>query len=304
MKNVATRRNIAKALLLLAAGIVFAASCIQQQPKLAVTITSSEVPPPLEVKASDKTFGTFSHKIPEHKKFECASCHRREGRSLDMDFAGHDSCVGCHLNQFTDTELMDQKKIMCAICHTASPPAMIEFPKKFKEGFNMKFDHGDHDGGAGRPPEGCASCHRSAGPGKTIPIGFQAHNNCYSCHTANSTIGSSCSTCHALGGYNRTLPSEYNFRYIFRHDDHGPRQGVSCNECHKVSPGAPQGRQVSGIAIKQHFSTGNCAQCHNGSRAFSGNNPFAVTTCSRCHKDRVNILPPGTVGDSEEAPAQ
>ena len=297
MKNVASPRNIIKALLVLTAAIVFVASCMQQQPRLAVTITSSEPPPLNTADISDKKFETFDHKIPKHKEFECASCHRREGRSVNMEFPAHDSCIGCHLNQFVDQELADKSKTMCSICHTAAPPAMINFPTKFKEGFNMKFDHGDHDSGAGKPAEGCASCHRSAGSGKTIPIGFEAHNNCYSCHTAESTIGSSCSTCHAIAPYRRTLPSQYNFRYIFRHDDHGPAQGVSCNECHNVNAGAPQGRQISSIAIKQHFSSSNCASCHNGRRAFPGNNMFAVQTCARCHKDFVTALPPGTVPD-------
>jgi len=296
MKLVSNTRNVTKLIVLLAAIIAFASACLKQADRLPVAITSSEPPPALAIPASLKLFEKFSHKIKEHEKFECASCHRREGRSLDMEFAGHDSCVGCHLSQWTDPEMMEKGKIFCGICHTAAPPDMLEFPKKFKEGFNMKFDHGDHDSGAGRPGDGCASCHRPAGPGKTIPSGFQAHNNCYGCHTAESKIGS-CSVCHALAPYNRTLPSEYNFRYIFRHGDHN---SASCNECHKVSNGAPQGRQVSSIAIKQHFSSGNCAQCHNGRRAFSGNDPTNVASCSRCHKDFVAILPPGTVPDEPE----
>jgi len=292
MKPAFNCTTVTKATLALAAAALFIASCMQQQPKLAVTVTSSEPPPPITVEASDKKFETFDHKIPEHKEFECASCHRREGRSLNMEFPAHDSCIGCHLSQFVDPELKEKDKAMCAICHTPTPPDTLKFPTRFKEGFNMKFDHGDHDNGAGLPPEGCAACHRSTGAGKTIPIGFQAHNNCYSCHTADAEIGSSCSTCHAIAPYRRTLPSQYNFRYIFRHDDHS---GSSCNACHNVNPGAPQGRQVSSIEIKQHFSSGNCASCHNGRTAFPGNDQFAVQTCARCHKDRVTSLPPGTI---------
>ncbi len=275
-----------------AALIIFAASCLQQQPKLAVVVTSSEAPDPLPVKASTKEFEDFSHKIPEHKQFECASCHRRQGKSLDMDFAGHDSCVGCHLNQFTDIEVVDKKNSMCAICHTEQPPAMLEFPKRFKEGFNVKFDHGDHDNGEGRPPEGCASCHKSAGPGKSIPITFQAHSNCYACHTAESKIGS-CSTCHELGGYSRTPQSRYVFKAVFSHGDHA---GNACNECHSVRPGAPQGRQVTNIEANQHNcgSVNNCATCHNGSRAFSGDDVLNMASCLRCHTGSGFSLLPGS----------
>jgi c(7)-type cytochrome triheme protein len=304
MGNPAAQTNFAKAFLVTAGVIAFAASCLQQSPKLAVTLTSAEPAEPVAVSLSEKKFEAFSHKIKEHQQFQCTTCHQREGRSLDMDYAGHESCVGCHLNQFVDKELMDKSKTMCAICHAAKIPDMNKFPTRFKEGWNMKFDHADHDNGAGRPPEGCASCHRSSGPGKTILSGFDSHANCYTCHTADSKIGSSCSTCHELAPYNRTLQSEYNFRYIFRHDDHGPAQGVRCDECHKITAGAPTGRQVSNIAIRQHLTPpgSNCAQCHNGRRAFTGNNPFNVASCALCHKDRVIKLPAGTV--QEAAPKE
>lgn len=289
MRDVNSSRNVTKAVLIACALIIFVASCMQQQPRLAVTITSSEAPDPLPVKASTKDFEAFSHKIPEHKQFECSSCHRREGKSLDMDFAGHDSCVGCHLNQFTDIEVVDKAKSMCSICHTSVPPAMLEFPKKFKESFNVKFDHGDHDSGAGRPPEGCASCHRPAGPGRSIPISFQAHANCYTCHTAESKIGS-CNTCHAVGPYSRTPQSRYVFNAVFSHGDHS---GVGCADCHSVRAGAPQGRQVSNIEPNQHGcgSVNNCATCHNGSRAFSGDDPLNMASCVRCHGSSFNLLP-------------
>lgn len=273
-----------------AALIVFAASCIQQAERLPVMITASETPVPVPERVSNKTFEAFSHLVAEHKQFECSSCHRREGSSLEMEFAGHDSCIGCHLNQFTN-----QEQVMCAICHKdlkSVPPTMQSFPTRFNEGFNMKFDHGDHDNGAGRPPEGCSSCHKSAGAGKTIPIGFQAHNNCFSCHTAESKIGS-CTVCHALAPYNRTPQSRYVFRAIFRHDDHSARQGVSCDECHSVRPGAPQSQQVTNIVAQEHNGAANsCATCHNGSRAFSGNDPLNFAACSRCHKGSgFNMLP-------------
>lgn len=299
MRDARKVKNAIKALLLLAAVTAFAASCIQQAAKTPVPLTASETPEPLAERVSTKKFEAFSHKITEHKQFECASCHGREGKSTKLEFAGHESCIGCHLNQFTDRTLMEQNKIMCSICHKdlqANPPTMQTFPVKFLEGFNMKFDHSKHDNGPGRPPAGCSSCHFPSGPGKTIQSGIDTHASCFTCHTAETKIGS-CTTCHALAPYNRTLQSEYSFRYIFRHGDHSERQGVSCNECHNVRSGGPQSQQVSLIAIRQHLTApgNNCLQCHNGRRAFTGNNPFDVNSCTKCHKDRVAILPPGTV---------
>jgi len=183
MSKTIRSKNLFKVLLLVVTAAGFAASCIQQAPRMPVTITSSTTPEPIAVKASDKTFKNFSHSIKEHKQFECASCHAREGRSLDMEFAGHESCVGCHISQFTSSgPTKTDEPAMCAICHKdldSVPPGMNEFPHTFNEGFNMKFDHADHDSGAGRPPAGCASCHSSAGAGKTIPAGFPAPHYFY-----------------------------------------------------------------------------------------------------------------------------
>ncbi|MEQ1642241.1 MAG: cytochrome c3 family protein [Pyrinomonadaceae bacterium] len=288
-------KHILKLLLLLIAAAGFAASCIQQAPRMPVTITSSSTPEPIAVKASDKTFKNFSHTIKEHKQFECASCHAREGRSLDMEFAGHESCVGCHISQFTSSgPTTSDEPAMCTICHKdldSVPPGMNEFPREFNESFNMKFDHADHDSGAGRPPAGCASCHQSAGAGKTIPSGFRAHNNCYTCHTAESKIGS-CSTCHEIAPYNRTQQSRYVFRAVFTHGDHG---SVSCADCHSVVARAPQGRQVTNITASQHNGgTNNCVMCHNGSRAFGGNGPNDFANCARCHKGSGFDMLPGS----------
>lgn len=287
--------------------VVFVASCIQQAARTPVTTTSSERPGPIAQKASDSNFDKFSHLIDEHKQFECVSCHRREGKQRELEFAGHESCVGCHMSQFTSKSVTDENRAMCSICHEnveSSDPPMRAFPAKFKEGFNMKFEHAAHDNGAGRPAQGCAFCHSPAGAGQTIPSGIDTHNNCYTCHTPDTKIGS-CTTCHEIAPYRRTLASNYNFRAIFRHSDHTARQGVNCNECHNVVNGAAQGRQVTNIAILQHLTTpgNNCLSCHNGRRAFTGNNPLDVASCGRCHTGMANVpLPNGTYPEEPQAP--
>jgi len=184
---------------------------------------------------------------------------------------------------------------MCTICHDdmkTSPPTMNEFPERFVEGFNMKFVHAAHISGAGRPPEGCASCHESAGAGKSLPIGIEAHTNCYTCHTPESKIGA-CNVCHELAPYRRTPAGRYVFKAVFSHRDHAAAQGVNCAECHTVRTGSPQGSQVSTIVAQEHTGPGNnCASCHNGSRAFGGNDPTNMTTCGRCHSGSgFNMLP-------------
>ncbi len=302
MGKPSTVKTVIKAALLLAAILVIATSCIQQAKKIDVPITSAETPEPLAVKVSDSTFKAFSHDVTEHKQFDCVACHRREGKSRELAYTGHESCVGCHLNQFISNEVTDQNRAMCSICHStldSADPPLKEFPTKFLEGFNMKFDHAAHSRGEGRPAQGCAACHRPAGPGQTIPSGIASHANCYGCHTAESKIGS-CNNCHQLGPYRRTLPSQYGFKAIFRHGDHTSRQGVSCDECHSVRSGVAQAQQVTNISILQHRTSpgNNCLQCHNGKRAFTGNNPFDVGTCTRCHTGSgFGSLPPGSFSE-------
>ena len=285
------RRNFFKSVIVLCAIGAIVTSCVRQAERVPVLITASETPEAIAVRASDRTFKAFSHGIPEHKQFECNSCHRREGKQTGLEFAGHDSCVGCHISQFTNPD----QQTMCVICHAdmnATPPTMKEFPTKFEEGFNMKFVHASHDSGEGRPPEGCASCHEPAGAGKSIPIGVQAHTTCYTCHTPESKIGS-CNVCHELAPYRRTPPGRYVFRAVFSHRDHSGAQGLNCADCHSVRAGAPQGSQVTSIAAQEHSGAGNnCASCHNGSRAFSGNDLNNMTTCKRCHTGSgFNMLP-------------
>jgi c(7)-type cytochrome triheme protein len=269
-------------------------SCIKQGDKVPVTITASETPEAVPVRVSDKTFKSFSHEIPEHKQFECSSCHRRETSAADdLKFAGHDSCVGCHISQFTNPD----QQTMCVICHSdmkAEPPTMKAFPTRFEEGFNMKFSHAAHISGEGRPPEGCASCHDAMGPGKSIPVGLKAHETCYTCHTPQSKIGS-CNVCHEIAPYRRTPQSRYVFKAVFSHRDHGSAQGMNCSDCHSIRANAPQGSQVSSIAAQEHTGAGNnCATCHNGSRAFGGNDVTNMTTCRRCHSGSGFDMLPGS----------
>jgi len=305
MKHLGPTPHLLKAAIILAAFIVFGASCLKQGDKASVPLTASETPEPSAVKASTSNFATFDHKIAEHKQFECASCHHRDAKDKTLQYAGHDSCIGCHLNQFITNKATDENRAMCGICHASlnsDQPPMKVFPAKFIEGFNMKFDHAAHDRGKGRPAAGCAACHSPSGPGQSIQSGIDTHATCFACHTPESNIGS-CAVCHALAPYNRTLQSNYAFKAIFTHGDH---RRVNCEECHNIVSGN-QGRQVSNISILEHRTSpgNNCLQCHNGRRAFTGNNPLDVTSCAHCHKGGGPSSIPGTKlpeGSAIEAP--
>ena len=70
------------------------------------------------------------------------------------------------------------------------------------------------------------------------------------------------------------------FRVNFSHAKH---QKETCNECHQVRAGMPQRRQVTAPAPLHHHASGSglsCMTCHNGKRAFGGDD---FTVCKRCH---------------------
>jgi c(7)-type cytochrome triheme protein len=229
----------------------------------------------------------FSHSIQKHAEVACDSCHRREDNSSRPRLPGHRACIDCHIREF-----LTSGGPLCSNCHTSlegSDPPLKAFPGLVS--FRMRFDHASHAAGGARPEQGCAFCHRPArrGVALSIPAGAGAHDNCYSCHTpgARAAAGgdiSSCATCHALGGYSRTPTGSRAYSVSFSHAAHGERQGMRCDDCHRVLAGAGPGRQVTAPRPTQHFGSAraqSCMTCHNNRRAFGGDD-FA--DCKRCHK--------------------
>ena len=232
----------------------------------------------------------FSHSVERHASLACASCHERADNASTPRWPGHKACTECHVQEF-----VTQGGQLCLNCHAnveGNNPPLKAFPGL--SGFNMRFDHARHMAGGALPEQGCASCHRPArrGVALTIPAGAAAHGNCYSCHTpqARSAGGgdiSTCSTCHAQGGYRRTPAGSPAYSVSFSHATHGARQGMRCDDCHQVRAGVGQGRQVTAPRPTQHFGSGRaqtCMTCHNNRRAFGGDD-FA--DCKRCHKGQT-----------------
>ncbi|HKR61094.1 MAG TPA: cytochrome c3 family protein [Pyrinomonadaceae bacterium] len=241
-------------------------------------------------------YSKFVHTSQRHASLACTACHTRTDNSATPRFPGHDACTKCHLAQFVTPNVP-----MCVICHsdvkTAAAP-LKAFPSRFNENFNVKFDHAQHMSGSARPASGCQACHgRAAARGAlAIPVGLNAHNGCYSCHTPSSKstggreIGS-CGVCHDTRPFSRTSTNARSFRYAFSHVQHGRRERLDCADCHRLTAGAPQSRQVSSPAPLEHFPAGsmNCSTCHNGKRSFGGDLGFK--DCARCHRGPTFKMP-------------
>jgi c(7)-type cytochrome triheme protein len=231
-------------------------------------------------------FSQFTH-TKTHARLPCLLCHRREDNSPRPRLPGHTPCAGCHMQQFANNASPGP---LCAICHTdARSGATKTFPAL--NAFTIRFAHARHTTGAARPGAGCVACHKTErrGVALSIPAGASAHVTCFQCHApqARGTTGqdiSSCDTCHRLGGLSRTPVWAKAYSLNFSHARHTNRQGLSCQDCHRVKAGAPVGRQVSAPLPFMHHApagTQSCSTCHNNQRAFGGDD---FTDCTRCHK--------------------
>lgn len=243
-------------------------------------------------------YSKFLHTSERHRSLSCTTCHERSGdNSATPRFPGHKACTGCHLTQFVTPAVP-----MCVICHTdvkSSNPGLKSFPARFNENFNVKFDHSQHMTGTARPANGCNACHGrplARGGALAIPAGLNAHNECYSCHTPNSKSVAgreiaSCGVCHDQRPFGRTSTNARSFRFAFSHAKHGRRQRLDCADCHSLSAGLPQSRQVSSPSAAEHFAVGRmgCINCHNGKRSFGGD--LAFKDCRRCHNGATFRMP-------------
>jgi len=250
------------------------------------------------VQGPELDYSNFRHASQRHASLACSSCHQRSDNSATPRFPGHKACTGCHLAQFVTPNVP-----MCVICHADlnnSNPPLKSFPLKFNESFNLKFDHAQHMSGAARPQSGCSACHNRIGGRAAalgIPAGIAAHNQCYTCHTPSSKSQSgreiaSCGVCHDQRPYSRTTTNARAFRFAFSHAKHGIGQRLACADCHLLSAGAPQSRQVSSPAASEHFPATRgqtCLTCHNGRRSFGGD--LAFKDCGRCHTSATFKMP-------------
>jgi c(7)-type cytochrome triheme protein len=225
-------------------------------------------------------FSQFKHDNRQHARLPCLLCHRRENNSPQPTLPGktaHAPCAGCHQQQFANAS-----SPICTICHTDVQSGKVKaFPPL--QSFDARFDHAKHASTA------CSTCHRPnrRGVALSIPARLNAHVTCFGCHTptaqANGRNISSCSTCHQLGRLVRTSEQARAFRVGFSHANHDASEKLNCAACHRVRTGAARGQQVSEPAPLNHHARPNsfsCASCHNGRRAFGGDD---FSSCKRCH---------------------
>jgi c(7)-type cytochrome triheme protein len=271
--------------------LVLALSCVAvglgliREPKaafsadaLALTLaagTHSTAESPSSVENSSR----FSHSSSAHARLRCSACHRREDNTPRSLWLGHRPCSSCHSQKFASL-----KDPICTTCHATPEPRSAEI-KSFAglKSFSAGFDHSRHAN------VGCGTCHKPASRGValSIPGGPGAHTTCFQCHSSGASAQgrdlSSCDVCHSAGRHARTGILAKAYKLNFSHAEHGARNKLNCNDCHRVRPGAAPGRMTRPFPAMHRAasSTQSCASCHNDKRAFGGDD-FA--DCKRCHQ--------------------
>jgi len=229
-----------------------------------------------------KDFSTFKHDNPNHSRLPCLLCHRRETNSAQPKLPGkdkHTPCTGCH-----ESEFARGSGPICTICHSDVQAGTVKaFPAL--RSFGVTFDHAQHTMLA----SGCGGCHRPArrGVALTIPVGTAAHNTCFSCHEPQAKVNgrdiSSCGVCHRLEPFVRASQNSIAYRRGFSHALHRGSASLECRDCHRIM-GAQQRKGVTAPIPLNHHAPArsfSCSSCHNGQKAFGGDD---FSACTRCHK--------------------
>lgn len=96
--------------------------------------------------------GRFSHATPQHKKLNCAACHKiptsnwrtTSGFPDVKDYPGHAACVSCHRQDF----FRGNQPAFCGVCHSVVGPrgkARFPFPHPTRSSdFSTIFPHNVH----------------------------------------------------------------------------------------------------------------------------------------------------------------
>ena len=262
------------------------AACGGGKPEEAIqeAATPDPIAQPTAVKFDfpDKDYSKFDHQSEQHVRLPCLVCHTTEGESAKVKFTGHIPCSSCHVEHFEQKD-----HAICSICHTDNQTGeMKSFPRLTSH--NARFSHSIH-----RPHANCATCHSPTdrGIGFSVPARANAHSTCFQCHGSNTEIAKAevakgknidnCSTCHQTGRPDAAWqPATYSGS--FSHAKHSGK-GMNCSSCHTVLAGGGS-RQVTAPVTAMHLASGraqSCATCHNGKRAFGGED---FTNCKRCHQ--------------------
>lgn len=228
-----------------------------------------------------RRFEEFSHSVKEHKK-SCSSCHKVPSRNWRSaagypnvtDYPDHDSCVGCHRQQF----FAGNHPEICTVCHVQASPrgkARLRFPMRGGgQEFRTNFPHGLHqDIIAANPNERVLRTSHNVLAAYVVNYidddKKPTFNSCAICHRTTSTLPAFTER-KPLNTEPLSPPGAETFTAQSEYFKDSPDSHASCFSCHY------QGQEPV---------ASNCAGCHVLSPAYSKSNVISRYSLKFNHED-------------------
>ena len=281
-----------------------------------------------------KKYSQFPHGIKAHQ-LECNSCHKFPSSNWNKvrtgsdafpditDYPKHDSCVGCHKQQF----FKGRPPVICSICHTNPGPRDSsrhpfwnprEIYDKSPKGqrteepdFAIWFPHDKHidlvsgDGDPSYKPakgeESCAVCHRTyqpqgngtdeffTKPPSNLGDAFWLKKGTFKTAPIGHTV---CFTCHSTDTGIEPTPVNcaacHKLRPPASPADFDPKLAARMSITDKIMLTAWRHRASAG-AFRHEFEMHagmECAMCHTAAKMNTldaGSKKVPISSCATCH---------------------
>ena len=228
----------------------------------------------------------FSHEAHAKRQVtvdDCRMCHGAgvEWQKVRAGRDQHRPCQKCHAAEFRKSG-----QPICLVCHLRADP-FAPNPLRPPLAVGAEWRRGDVPHSAHAAAElPCQTCHLAeAGLAPSSGSSIGGHAVCGRCHIAGTPLTlERCSACHTLASAPRQARPDrpWSTRARFRHDQ--PHREQPCESCHRgVAPAAPGATAMAAWPLMNLPTMGDCASCHNGSKAFK----VTGFECARCHtRDR------------------
>jgi hypothetical protein len=299
-------------------------------PNICVTVFSqTRARPSRSLPPRPRKFSEFPHDVKAHR-LECTSCHkfpsdnwkkvRAESAAFPdiTDYPKHQSCVGCHKQQF----FRGTPPVICSICHTnpsprdssrhpfPNPREIFDASRKGKTAasdFQISFPHDKHidivsSSGAARSVFRNASFNRAA----------MAEESCAVCHKTLNPQGTSdeeyvTKPPTSVGdgswpkkGTFKSVPTGHTTCFTCHSQDSGLSPSpTDCATCHKIKQPLPLADFDEALAVKAGISdrvTLDAWRRRDSAGAFRHEfQSHADLSCDTCHNvQTMNTLDPKT----------
>lgn len=271
----------------------------------------------------------FSHATSDHKKLDCAACHKvptsnwvaARGYPDVAQFPGHAACVSCHRRDF----FVGNKPAFCAGCHTSAGPRsapLFPFPVRTRSHeFSTVFPHSVHQdviASRERPEDRVAVAHFVNASFRRVVDDPPRFNNCAICHETATALpkfasrvpqgakpaGEIASDVFApKAQFFKTMPAGHASCFECHYQGVKPA-ATNCAGCHQLTPAYMATPVVKRYSLKFDHSdvnekgdlvhTRDCMTCHvriaaNDDLKTMKDADVPIMTCMSCHNHAADL---------------